>query len=311
MKDSSPKILLSGASGLLGAAILETLSARNLPTLQLVRHSVSSAGELHWNPLGDPPFPAPAPLQSVSTAIHLSGANVAAHRWTPAYKRDIATSRINSTRVLATALSRLRQPPKALLVASATGIYGNRGDELLDESSVPGSGFLADLCQQWEAAARPAVDAGIRVVHLRFGVVLSPSSKSHPGALDKMLPIFRLGLGGPLASGRQWMSWISLHDAVAAILFALQTQSLNGPVNLTAPSPITNAGFTTALASRLHRPAFFRAPAFALRIVLGEMADDALLSSARALPARLITSGFQFAHPTIDLCLAAALAPPL
>jgi hypothetical protein len=309
MSESSPKILLSGASGLLGAAIRQALSARNLPVLQLVRRSVSSSDELHWNPVGDPPFPAPAPLQNISAAIHLSGSNVAAHRWTAVYKREIASSRVDSTRVLATTLARLRQPPKTLLVASATGIYGNRGDELLDETSAPGSGFLADLCQQWEAAAQPAVDAGIRVVHLRFGVVLGPASAAHPGALDKMLPIFRLGLGGPLGSGRQWMSWISLHDAVAASLFALQTPSLAGPVNLTAPNPVTNAEFTRTLARRLHRSAFFAAPAFALRLALGEMAEEALLSGARAFPAKMTAAGFQFTHPTIDLGLAAALAP--
>jgi hypothetical protein len=309
MTDSSRRILLSGASGLLGAAVRQALSARNLPVLQLVRRPAASSAEIQWNPAAVPAIADPTQLENLTAAIHLSGSNVAAHRWTTAYKHEIASSRVDSTRALATVLASLREPPKVLLVASATGIYGNRGDELLDETSAPGSGFLADLCQQWEAAAQPAVDAGIRVVHLRFGVVLGPSSKSHPGALDKMLPIFRLGLGGPLGSGRQWMSWISLHDAVAAILFALQTQSLNGPVNLTAPCPVTNAAFTRMLARQLHRPAFFRAPAFALRIALGEMADEALLSSARAHPARLITSGFRFAHPTIDLCLADALAP--
>jgi uncharacterized protein (TIGR01777 family) len=189
-----------------------------------------------------------------------------------------------------------------MLVASAIGIYGNRGDELLDESSAPGSGFMAELCEQWEAAAQPARDAGIRVVHLRFGVVLGPG-----GALTRVTPIFRLGLGGPLGSGRQWMSWISLSDAVAAILFALDTPTLTGPVNLTAPNPVTNAEFTRALARRLHRPAIFPVPAFALRIALGQMADEALLASARVLPARLTQAGFQFQHPTVEDALAAAL----
>ncbi|MGD0736504.1 MAG: TIGR01777 family oxidoreductase [Terracidiphilus sp.] len=313
MSDASPRILLSGASGLLGSAVRHSLATQNQPVLQLVRRSVSSPDELHWNPAGDPPFPAPGPLQNLAAAIHLSGSNVAAHRWTPAYKQQLTSSRVDSTRVLATTLARLRQPPKAFLVASATGIYGNRADQLLDEQSAPGSGFLAELCQQWEAAAQPAVDAGIRVVHLRFGVVLGPASKSHPGAarrgaLAKMLPIFRLGLGGPLGSGRQWMSWISLQDAVAAILFALQTPSLAGPVNLTAPNPVTNAEFTRTLARQLPRPAFFAAPAFALRLALGEMADEALLSSARVLPAKLTAAGFQFTHPTIDLALSVALA---
>jgi uncharacterized protein (TIGR01777 family) len=308
MSDAAPKILLSGASGLLGAALRRGLALHNLSTLQLVRRPTASAAELQWDPASRSAFTDPSRLENLTAAIHLSGSNVAAHRWTAAYKREITSSRIDSTRALAVALTRLRQPPDALLVASATGIYGNRGDQLLDEISAPGSGFLADLCRQWEAAAQPAVDAGIRVVHLRFGVVLGPSSKSHPGALGKMLPIFRLGLGGPLGSGSQWMSWISLQDAVAAILFVLRTPSLAGPVNLTAPSPVTNSEFTRTLARQLHRPAFIAAPAFALRIALGEMADEALLSSARALPAKLIAAGFQFAHPTIDLCLTAALA---
>jgi len=309
MSDPSSRILLSGASGLLGSALRKSLAAGDMPALQLVRRPPAYAAELEWNPAADPAIPNPESLEGFGAAIHLSGSNVAAHRWTPAYKREMAVSRVQSTRALARTLAGLSKPPRALLVASATGIYGNRGDELLDERSAPGSGFLADLCRQWEAAAQPAVDAGIRVVHLRFGVVLGPSSAAHPGALDKMLPIFRLGLGGPLGSGRQWMSWISLHDTAAAILFALETPSLAGPVNLTAPNPVTNAEFTRALARQVHRPASFAAPAFALRLALGEMANEALLASARALPAKLGAMGFQFAHPTIDQALAAALAP--
>jgi hypothetical protein len=204
-------------------------------------------------------------------------------------------------------------------VASAVGIYGNRPNEFLDESSAPGSGFLADLCRQWEAAAQPAVDAGIRVVHLRFGVVLAPPEQAgeragsnrgtNSGALARMLPIFRLGLGGPLGSGMQWMSWITLTDVLAAILFILDTPTLAGPVNLTAPNPVTNADFTRALARQIHRPAALPVPALALRLALGEMADDALLSSARAYPARLITAGFHFAHSTLDHALASTLPP--
>jgi hypothetical protein len=213
-------------------------------------------------------------------------------------------SRVESTRTLATTLANLRRPPKALLVASATGIYGSRGDEILDESSEPGGGFLADLCREWEAAARPAVEAGIRVVNLRFGVVLGPG----PGALAKMLPLFRLGLGGRLGSGRQWMSWISLTDAVAAILFLMDTPALAGPVNLTAPYPVTNAEFTRALAHAIHRPDLLPAPAFALRLALGAMADEALLASARAVPSKLTNAGFSFTHSTLDVALAAALA---
>jgi hypothetical protein len=201
-------------------------------------------------------------------------------------------------------LFRSRQPPSTLVVASATGIYGDQGDEVLDESSAPGSGFLADLCRQWEAAAQPAVDAGIRVVHARFGVVLGPGA----GALSKMLPLFRLGLGGRLGSGKQWMSWISLSDVVAAILFILETPSLTGPINVCSQIPVTNSQFTHALAHAVHRPAILPAPAFALRLVLGEMTDEALLASARVIPAKLNEAGFQFTHPTIDQALSAALA---
>lgn len=289
---------------MLGTALRQGLAARQVPVLQLVRHTAGPAGEAQWNPSVSPSVIHPETLEGLAAAIHLSGANVAAHRWTPDYKREIAVSRVDSTRALAVTLARLRRPPRALLVASAIGIYGNRGEELLDEGSAPGSGFLADLCRKWEAAAQPAADAGIRVVHLRFGVVLGPG----PGALAKMLPIFRLGLGGPLGNGRQWMSWIALDDAVAAILFALQTPSIAGSINLTAPNPISNAEFTRALALQLHRPAFLPAPAFALRLALGPMADEALLASARVYPSRLIEAGFGFSYPTVAQALTAALA---
>jgi uncharacterized protein (TIGR01777 family) len=178
----------------------------------------------------------------------------------------------------------------------------------LDEVSAPGVGFLAEVCQQWEAAARPAAEAGIRVVHARFGVVLGRGlGPREQGALEKMLPVFRLGLGGRLGSGRQWMSWVSLEDAVAAILFALETESLLGPVNVVSPNPVTNAEFTRALARQVHRPAVLPVPAFALRLALGQMADEALLASARVSPAKLLSAGFEFAHSMVDQALAAAI----
>jgi len=301
---SDRKIILSGASGMLGSALRDALASRNQPILTLVRRPPTSPAELQWNPAADPAITNLDALENVSAAIHLSGSNVAAHRWTPAFKREITDSRVQSTHALSTTLAALRNPPQTLLVASAAGIYGNRNDQLLDETSALGSGFLAQVCQDWEAAAQPAVQAGIRVVHLRFGVVIGPGQ----GALGKMLPIFRLGLGGPLGSGRQWMNWISLADAVSAILFLLETPAIEGPVNLTSPSPVTNAQFTRALAHAIHRPAFLPAPAFALRLALGEMADEALLSSARVYPSKLISAGFQFAHPTLDSALDAALA---
>jgi uncharacterized protein (TIGR01777 family) len=293
---------------MIGSALRRALAARGAPVLRLVRRAPASAGELAWDPGAASPAAQSESLKGVTAAIHLSGANVAAQRWTPSYKREMTTSRVDSTRALAAMLARLPRPPETLLVASATGIYGNRWDELLDESSAPGTGFLADLCRQWEAAAQPAADAGIRVVHLRFGVVLGLITGGQ-GALARMVPIFRLGLGGPLGSGLQWMSWISLEDAVAAILFALEAPKLAGPVNLTAPHPVTNAEFTRALARRLHRPAILPVPALALRLAFGQMANEALLSSARAFPARLQTAGFQFTHPTVDQALAAALSP--
>jgi len=287
---------------MLGSALRQALAARKVPVLQLVRRQPASAGQLPWNPAATRAIADSEPLEGLAAAIHLSGANVGGHRWTRAYKCEMTASRVDSTRALAATLARLRQPPQALLVASAIGFYGNRGEELLDESSAPGSGFLADLCQQWEAAARPAADAGVRVVHLRFGVVLGPG----PGALARMEPIFRLGLGGRLGSGRQWMSWISLTDALAAILFALDTPALAGPVNLTAPNPVTNAEFTRTLARQLHRPAVLPAPAFALRLALGEMAGETLLASARVYSSQLTQAGFRFAYPTITRALAAA-----
>jgi uncharacterized protein (TIGR01777 family) len=290
---------------MLGIALQRALAVRNFPSLQLVRGRPRSTGQLQWNPFAIPAVASPETLEGITAAIHLSGANVAAHRWTRSYKREIVSSRVQSTHALAATLARLRQPPQVFLAASAIGIYGDRGDELLDETSLPGSGFLADLCREWEAAAQPAVDAGIRVVHLRFGVVLGPG----PGALAHLLPIFRLGLGGPLGSGRQWMSWISLSDAIEAILFAAGNSSLTGPLNLTAPQPVTNASFTRALATAVHRPAVLPVPAFVLRIALGEMADETLLASARAFPSRLTSAGFKFTHTTVDQAIAAALAP--
>jgi hypothetical protein len=305
MSSISQKILVSGGSGLLGKALRQALAARDAQILQLVRRDPVSALELKWDPAALSPVAGTGPLEGITVAIHLSGASVADRRWTLAYKQEMERSRVESTRGLATVLAGLRQPPQAFLVASACGIYGDRKDEILDEESGPGKGFLADLCGDWEAAARPVEEAGIRVVHLRFGVVLAAGG----GALAKMLPLFRLGLGGRLGSGMQWTSWISLADAVAATLFAMDTPALSGPLNLTAPEPVTNAQFTRALARVVHRPAILPAPAFALRLLLGEMANEALLASQRAVPARLIAAGFQFAHPTVDAALAAVLAP--
>jgi len=288
---------------MLGTALRRALASKRFGTLQLVRRKPSAEGELQWDPTADTPIPDTGSLEGAFAAIHLSGANVGAHRWTEKYKREMIASRVDSTRRLASVLAGLRKPPATLLVASAIGIYGDRGDELLDESSNPGSGFLAEICRAWESAADPARQAGIRVVHLRFGVVLGPE-----GALKQMLTPFRLGLGARIGSGRQWMSWIGLDDSVAAILFALEQPEISGPINVASPNPVTNGEFTRALGRQLGRPALLSVPAFAMEIVFGQMADEALLSSARVQPRKLIAAGFQFSQPKLDQALAAALA---
>ncbi len=299
------RFLLSGASGMVGSALRAELGARHARVTQLVRRIPQTAAELHWNPAAAIPIADARPLEGLDAVIHLSGANLSARRWTPEYRREMAASRLDSTRALAALLADLRRPPRAFLVASAIGIYGDRGEEVLDESSAPGRGFLADMCREWEAAAVPAAQAGVRVVHMRFGVVLAPGA----GALAMMLPIFRLGLGGRLGSGKQWMSWISLGDLGSAVLFLLESPSLHGAVNLTAPHPVTNSVFTRTLARLLHRPAVLPAPAFALRLALGSMADEALLSSTRVLPRKLLDAGFRFARPSIEEALHQAVGP--
>jgi uncharacterized protein (TIGR01777 family) len=254
------------------------------------------AGEIGWDPTGSRLDP--AQLEGLDAIVHLAGENVGA-RWTSARKARISNSRIHGTRILSEALARTRRRPAVLVSASAVGIYGNRGDEILTENSHlgdPGDDFLAALAQAWEAAADPARAAGIRVVHPRFGLVLSPDG----GALKKMLLPFRLGVGGPLGSGHQWMSWISIDDAVEAIYHLLVTESFSGPVNLVAPEPVRNRDFTRTLGRVLSRPTPFPVPAGILRLALGEMARGTLLASARALPKRLLASGYQFRHPDLE-----------
>ncbi len=294
-------VLLSGASGMMGHAIARLLTHEKYSLLKLVRRAAGES-EMHWNPVPGGGIDDPQRLEGIQAAIHLSGANVAAHRWSAAWKREMAESRLQSTQILSQALARLKSPPAVLVAASAIGFYGDRGEEILEEDSQPGTGLLPDLCSRWEAATHPARQAGIRVVHLRLGIVLGAKG----GALPRMLPLFRLGLGGPLGSGRQWMSWIAEADAAAAFLFALRNPALRGPVNAVAPQPVTNAEFTRQLARAVHRPAFMKAPAFALRLAFGQMADEALLASAHVLPQRLTDAGFSFTHPTLAAALAAA-----
>jgi uncharacterized protein (TIGR01777 family) len=302
MTTTPGKILFSGATGTIGSALVRAAQANRIQAVQLVRHQPASPSEIQWNPDATVPFSDPAPLDGIGAAIHLSGANLSAHRWTADYKRQIVESRVNSTQALVNTLKSLKQRPSVLLSASATGIYGNCGDEILTEESNPGRGFIAETCMAWEAEAAQARALGIRVVHLRFGVVLSREG----GALKRMLPLFRLGLGGKLGSGRQWMNWITLSDVVRAI-FHLLDSTIDGPANLVAPNPVTNAEFTRALGHALHRPAIIPAPAFALRLALGEMTDEVLLASTRAIPDGLLGSAFTFELPEIASAMKAIL----
>jgi hypothetical protein len=298
------RMILTGASGLIGASLLRSLRGQGIPITQLVRRPApDNLEQIFWDPYAASPIADPSRLDAATAAIHLAGANIAGHRWTAGYKNLLETSRVIPTQALALLLARLTPRPLVLVSASAVGIYGSRGDEVLSERSAPGSDFLAEICQSWEQAAKPATDAGIRVVHLRFGVVLSPAG----GALARMLPPFRLGLGGRLGSGRQWISWVALPDVVAAIEFALKTQSLSGAVNVVAPGAVSNAEFSRTLGRVLHRPAILPAPAAALRLIFGQMAEATILSSQHVIPERLAASGFRFQAPELEGALAAML----
>jgi hypothetical protein len=298
------RVLISGASGMIGTELVRAFNANRISVVRLVRKPrPDSQQEICWSPVSSPAIADPSQLEGFDAVIHLSGANVAGHRWTSSYKRDIVESRTNTTRALALLLAGLKNLPQVFLCASAIGIYGNRGDEILTESSTPGSGFLAECCAAWEASAQPAKAAGIRVAHLRFGPVLSPEA----GPLAKILPLFRLGLGGRLGSGHQWMSWIAQPDAVGAIAHILDTPQLTGPINMVSPIPVTNVEFTRTLAQALHRPALLPAPAFALRAALGEMADEVLLASERVIPEQLTQAGFHFQHPQLAPALESLL----
>lgn len=296
---------MTGASGLIGRAVVERLRADGHETVPLVRPgaqpSAAGAPVISWDPAtGRIDGSA---LEGLDAVVHLAGEPIAARRWSQTQKRRIAESRQRGTALLAGALARLEAPPAVLVSASAIGYYTDRGDERLDESSSAGTGFLAEVCGRWEAAAAPAREAGIRVVHPRTGVVLSRSG----GALAEMLPFFRVGLGGRIGNGRQWMSWITLHDEAAALVWLLDAD-IEGPVNLTAPMPVTNREFTAALARALRRPALLPTPKPALWARLGRELTEALLySSARVEPSALQAGGFTFAHPDIATGLQAVL----
>ena len=249
--------------------------------------------EIQWDPVVGTMDT--ASLEGLDAGVHLAGESIA-ERWTAEKKTKIRDSRVKGTRLLCESLARLSQPPKAVVCASAIGYYGDRGEEVLREESAAGSGFLAEVCRGWEAAADPARQRGIRVVHLRIGVVLSPAG----GALAQMLFPFRMGLGGKLGSGKQYLSWIAIDDLIRVISHALTTDTLQGPVNAVAPNPVTNLDFTRTLGRVLARPTLFPMPAFAARLAFGEMADELLLASARVEPIRLSATGYQFRHPVLE-----------
>jgi uncharacterized protein (TIGR01777 family) len=296
------KILISGASGLAGKALVRVLRDQGHSVARLVRPgSVPPPGDIAWDPLAATIDV--SAMEAVDAVVHLSGASIAHSRWTPARKAVLRSSRIDSTRVMVDALARLQQKPRVFVSASAIGCYGDRGDEVLTESSAIGTDFLSLLVRDWEAEAIRAEVSGIRTVLLRFGVILSGEG----GALPQMLMPFKFGLGGRLGSGKQWMSWIALEDAVGIICSAITNEKFAGPVNVVAPSPLRNADFTRIAAAVLHRPAIFAAPGFALRIVLGEMADALLLSSQRVIPQRLLTAGYSFRLPEFECALRSIL----
>ncbi|MGE5284708.1 MAG: TIGR01777 family oxidoreductase [Actinomycetota bacterium] len=293
------RIAVSGSTGLVGSEVVSSLYAAGHEVVRLVRHApVPGEKAVRWDPAkGEVDA---AGLEGLDVVVHLAGENIGSGRWTAARKAAIRDSRVNGTRLLCDALAGLARPPKTLACASAVGYYGDRGEEVLTEESTPGAGFLPGVCREWEAASAAAARKGIRVVALRFGMVLSPKG----GALARMLPLFRAGLGGVIGGGRQFVSWVALDDLPRIILHALHRVDLSGPVNAVAPRPVTNREFTEALGKALSRPTMFPVPAFALRLAVGrEMADALLLSSARVLPKRLLDTSFTFLSPELEPAL--------
>jgi uncharacterized protein len=287
-------LAVTGSRGLIGSALVPFLITRGHRVTRLVRGPAAVTGDVSWSPaegITDVPR-----LQDLDGVIHLAGENIASARWTEVRKAGIRRSRVEGTQRLCESLGCLARPPRVLVSASAIGFYGDRGDETLSEDSPPGRGFLAEVCREWEAATEPAARLGVRVVPLRFGMILSPTG----GALKQMLLPFRLGAGGKIGSGAQFMSWIALDDVLGVILHALLTESLHEPVNVVAPAPVTNAEFTRTLARVLSRPALAPLPAFAVRLAFGELADALLLASARVVPAKLQVSGYRFQFPQLE-----------
>jgi uncharacterized protein (TIGR01777 family) len=285
-------ILITGSTGLIGSALVQSLRASGYEPIPLSRNPLMEGP--YWNPeTGEIQLPQQINIDAV---IHLSGENIARGRWSSRKKALIRNSRINSTILLVQAITNLRALPKILISASGIGIYGDRGNRIMDEDNTPGAGFLADVSRDWEAATRPAVEAGIRVVNLRLGLVMSKQG----GILGRMLLPFKCGLGASMGSGDQYMSWIAIDDLIRAINHIMVNERIRGPVNLVSPNPVSNKEFTSTLARVLHRPAILRIPAFAVRILYGEMGKEVLLSSTRAFPRRLTSSGFEFRFPLLE-----------
>lgn len=294
-------IVISGASGLVGQSLAPFLTTAGHRVSTLVRQTPRNRDEIRWNPgAGQIDM---AALEGVDCVVHLAGENVAGGSWTPRRKAAIRNSRVEGTRLLSQTLARLAVPPKTLISASAIGYYGDRGDEVMTEHSNAGTGFLADICREWESETRHAVDMGIRVVNVRIGIVLSPGG----GALGKLLTPFSLGAGGVVGAGTQYMSWIALDDLIGLIHFAMFTESLRGPLNATAPAPVTNADFTRELGQVLHRPTVLPLPEFAVRALFGEMGQTLLLGGVRVEPRAALNAGFEFLHPTLEGALRAEM----
>jgi uncharacterized protein len=285
-------VLISGATGMIGSALTRELERGGHRISRLTR-SPKGENDIRWDPDAGT---IDGSLEGHDAVVHLAGESIAEGRWTPSKKERIMQSRKKGTRLLAETIAALPTPPKVMVSASAVGYYGDRGDEVLREDSSPGSDFLAQVCKAWEAAADPAREAGIRVVHPRFGIVLSPKG----GALGTTLPIFKLGGGGRIGSGHQWWSWVALDDVVGAIVHALEDDSVDGPVNVGSPHHLTNAEYTKVLGKVLNRPTFFAVPAPAIRVVIGGMADALLLASQRMQPARLEATGYGFRYPQLE-----------
>lgn len=294
------RVAITGSSGLIGTALSDALRAAGHQTIAVVRRS-PAAGEIGWDPAAGTMNP--ADLSGVDAVVHLAGAGIGDHRWTDSYKREIRESRVRSTNLLSETIAAATDGPRVLLSGSAIGFYGSRGDEVLDETSAAGTGFLAEVCIDWETSTAMAAAAGVRVALLRTGIVLSRDG----GALKKQLPIFKLGLGGRFGSGAQWQSWVSIDDEVAAIMFLLD-HDIAGPVNLTAPAPVTNAEFTKTLASVLRRPAILPIPSFGPKMLLGsELATNLLFDGQRVVPKVLQDAGYRFQHPDLETALRALL----